>query len=218
MSKPRRVSSITERKRAEESPSTSEEQLRRAQWAGRIGTFEWNIQTGQSIWTLELEAIYGLPTGGHSGLHSAFENLLHPDDRARMMDLTAWAVRTGEPADAEFRVVWPDGSVHWIAGRAQAFFDESGKPSRLLGLDMDITERKLAEEELTSTNERFNLAIEACSVLRWYYDLNSWRTIRIGKTPTQLCMTPEETSGSLEGFCARVHKDDRERLENALHA
>jgi len=209
---------ITGHTRAEEALRKSEERLRLAQWVGRVGTFEWNIQTGQSIWTPELEAIYGLPTGGHSGLHSAFENLLHPDDRARMMDLTAWAVKTGEPADAEFRVVWPDGSVHWIAGRAQAFFDESGKPSRLLGLDMDITERKLAEEELTRTNERFNLAIEAGSVGGWDYDLKTRRSIWFGKAHTQLGMTPEETSGSLEGFWARVHKDDRERLENALHA
>jgi PAS domain S-box-containing protein len=209
---------ITGRMRAEEALRISEERLRLAQWVGRVGTFEWNIRTGQSIWTPELEAIYGLPKGGHSGLHSAFENLLHPDDRARMIELTAWAVKTGEPADAEFRVVWPDGSVHWIAGRAQAFFDESGEPSRLLGVDMDITERKLAEEELARTNERLNLAIEAGSAGGWDYDLKTRRNIWFGNAHTQLGMKPEETSGSLEGFWARVHKDDRERLEHALHA
>jgi PAS domain S-box-containing protein len=218
MPKARHVSSITERKRSEESLCASDERLRLAQWVGRVGTFEWNIRTGQSTWTPELEAIYGLPTGGHPGFHSAFENLLHPDDRARMMELTAWALKTGKPADAEFRVVWPDGSVHWIAGRAQAFFDDSGKPSRLLGVDMDITERKLAEENLARTNERLNLAIEAGSIGGWDYDLKTGKNIWFGSAHTQLGMTPGETSGSLEGFWARVREDDRQRLEHALHA
>jgi PAS domain S-box-containing protein len=208
---------ITERTRAEEALRTSEERLRLTQWVGRVGTFEWNIRTGQSVWTPELEAIYGLPKGGHSGLHSAFEDLLHPDDRARMLELTAWAVKTGKPADAEFRVIWPDGSVHWIAGRAQAFYDDTGEPTRLLGVDMDITERKLAEEELARTNERLNLAIEAGAAGGWDYNLKTGQNAWFGNAHSQLGMTPEETSGSIEEFWARVHKDDRERLEHAIY-
>ena len=143
---------ITERKLAEEVLRTSEERLRMGQWAAHIGTFDLNIRTGVDIWTPETEALYGLPPGGFGGTLTAFENLIHPDDRERVIELTQELMRTGQPAEGEWRVVWPDGSVHWIAGRAQVFMDESGEPSRMLGVNMDITERKLAHEALLEVN------------------------------------------------------------------
>src|ERR1700751_5486944 len=139
---------ITGRKLAEESLRASEEGLRLAQQAARIGTFEWNLRTGANTWTPELEAIYGLPTGGFGGTQSAFENLVHPDDRAAVIKLTAQSMKTGQPSNGEWRVVWSDGTVRWIAGRWQVFMSESGKPSRVVGVNIDVTERKLAEEKL----------------------------------------------------------------------
>jgi PAS domain-containing protein len=94
--------------------------------ASRIGTFEWNIRTGVNTWTPELESMYGLPPGGFGGTQTAFENLVHPDDRARVIQLDEWALKTGQPTTGEWRVVWPDGSVHWISGRWQVFMNEPG--------------------------------------------------------------------------------------------
>jgi PAS domain S-box-containing protein len=142
------ITDITERKLVEERVRVSEERLRLAQWAARIGTFDLNIRTGVDNWTPELEALYGLPPGGFAGTLTAFENLIHPDDRQRVIELTREMMRTGQPAEGEWRVIWPDGSVHWIAGRGQMFMDETGGPSRMLGVNMDITERKRAEEAL----------------------------------------------------------------------
>jgi PAS domain S-box-containing protein len=146
------VVDIAERKQAEEALRTSEERLRMAQWAAHIGIFDLNIQTGVDTWTAETEALYGLPPGGFGGTLTAFENLIHPDDRERVIELTREMIRTGQPADGEWRVVWPDGSVHWIAGRGQVLINESGAPSRMLGVNMDITERKRAELALRETN------------------------------------------------------------------
>ena len=81
------IRDVTERRRAEEAVRASEERLRLAQQAACIGTFEWNIQTGVNTWTSELEAMYGLPPGGFGGTQTAFENLVHPDDRARVIKL-----------------------------------------------------------------------------------------------------------------------------------
>src|ERR1700756_1315326 len=139
---------ITERKLAEEALRASEERLRLAQQAARIGTFDWNIRTGVDTWTPELEAMYGLPPGGFGGTQTAFENLVHPDDRAGVIELVDGSLKTGQPANGEWRVVWRDGSVHWIVGRWQVFMDASGEPSRMIGVNIDVTERKRSEERL----------------------------------------------------------------------
>jgi PAS domain S-box-containing protein len=143
---------ITERKLAEEALRASEERLRLAQQAARIGTFDWNIQTGVNAWTPELEAMYGLPPGGFGGTQTAFENLVHPDDRAGVIELNNWALKTGNPTKGEWRVVWADGSVHWIAGRWQVFMDASGEPSKMIGVNIDVSESKLADEARLEVN------------------------------------------------------------------
>jgi PAS domain S-box-containing protein len=145
---------ITERKLSEAALRASEERLRLAQWAAHIGTFDVDMRTGVDIWTPETEALYGLPPGGFGGTLAAFEKLIHPDDRQRIIELTHEMMRTGQATETEWRVVWPDGSVHWIAGRGQVLKDESGTPSRMLGVNLDVTERKLAEEALAGMTRK----------------------------------------------------------------
>jgi len=146
------VEDITAKKTAEEALCASEERLRLAQQAGRIGTFERNFRTGLLTWTSGTEPLYGLPTGGFGKTLYDFEKLIHPEDRARVMNLVDRAMETGEPTDGEWRVIWPDGTVHWIAGRWQVYKDESGKPRRGLGVNMDITDRKQVEQALLEVN------------------------------------------------------------------
>ncbi len=148
---------ITKRKGYEMALRTSEERLRLAQQAASIGTFEWNIHTGVNTWAPELEAIYGLPLGGFGRTQTAFENLVHPDDRADVIKLVDYGLKTGLPTRGEWRVVWPDGSFHWISGSWQVFMDPYGKPSRMIGVNGDITERKLAEQRL----REYERAVEA---------------------------------------------------------
>src|ERR1700745_3431973 len=153
---------ITERKLAEEALRASEERLRLAQQVAHIGSFEWNIQTGVNTWTPELEAIYGLQPGTFTGTQAAFENLVHADDRAGVIKLVDRALETGQPTEGEWRVVWADGSVHWITGRWQVFMDASGEPSKMMGVNTDVTERKRAEEALAEMNR--TLVAQAASL------------------------------------------------------
>ncbi len=143
---------ISERKLAGEALRASEERLRLAQQAARIGTFDWNIPSGVNTWTPELEAMYGLPPGGFGGTQTAFENLVHPDDRAGVIKLVDAAMKSGQPTKGEWRVLWTDASVHWIAGRWQVFMDASGEPSKMIGVNIDVTERKLADEARLEVN------------------------------------------------------------------
>jgi PAS domain S-box-containing protein len=137
---------ILERRKADRSRLESEERLRLAQQIAGIGSFDWNLETNEIRWTPELEAMYGLPPGGSPGTQAAWEELLHPDDRDEAVKLVQEGFETGAPVHGEWRVVWPDGSIHWISGKWQVFKDDSGKPLRMRGANIDITDRKRAED------------------------------------------------------------------------
>jgi len=154
------VEDITDKRTAEESVRASEERLRLAHQAACIGTFERNVRTGVVTWTPEMESMYGLPLGSFGKTQAAFENLIHPDDRARVIGLVDSALKTGQPTAGEWRVAWPDGSIHWIAGRWQVFMNASGEPLRVVGANIDVTERKRTEEALLALNRALEAQAE----------------------------------------------------------
>jgi PAS domain S-box-containing protein len=203
-----RVEDITDERRADEALRTSEERLRLAQQAARIQTFEWNIQTGVNSWTPELEAMYGLPPGGFGGTQEAFENLVHPDDRARVIELVNDSLKTGQPAKGEWRVVWSDGSVHWIAGRWQVFLNESGEPLRMVGVNGEITERKSAEEALRKSEERFRLAAEAGRMYSFEWDVTTNEVVRSAER-VKILGVADPLRTTYQEFMQRMHPENR---------
>lgn len=147
------VQDITKRRQAEEALQESEQRLRLAQEAAQIGTFERNFQTGETRWTPQMEALYGIPPGAFPETTDKFLELVHPEDRYLVAGWLAQSRESGE-AKGEWRVIWPDGTVRWISGRWRVFKDASGKPERAIGVDFDITDRKQVEEELRQAKER----------------------------------------------------------------
>ena len=135
---------ISEQKRSEQALIESEARLRLAQQAARVGTFEWNMQTGAVTWTPELEAMYGLAPGQFPGKFEFWKKLVHPEDLPEAMRRFEQALKTGV-FEAEWRALWHDGSERWLAARASVFKDDDGKPERVIGVNIDITELRAAE-------------------------------------------------------------------------
>ncbi|HCF30282.1 MAG TPA: hypothetical protein DEV81_24485, partial [Cyanobacteria bacterium UBA11049] len=146
---------ITERKRAEEALREKQERLSIAQQAGRLGVFDLNLQTNENVWSPEIEALYGLKPGEFEGNYQGWIDRLHPDDREKAQREMNCAYQTGEYSE-DFRVIWPDGSIHLLYTRAKVFFDAAGNPLRMLGVNVDISDRKQAEEALRASAERLS--------------------------------------------------------------
>lgn len=148
------VRDITDRKRAEHDLRASEERLRLAIAAGRMGNWEWNVQTGRVMWSPELEAIHGLAPGSFPGTYAAYQADIHPDDRDKVRQAIERTVKEGEDHQIEYRIVWRDGSVHWVEGRGKVDRDAGGAPVRVVGVCSDITQRKRAEEALKEADRQ----------------------------------------------------------------
>ena len=127
--------------------------------ASRVGVFDWTVGSTQTKWTRQLEKIYGLPSGQFKGTYEHWVNLIHPEDRAKAENAVSHALITGL-FESEFRTIWPDGTVHWLYGRGKVFYNAAKQPTSLIGINMDITNRKVTESRLAESEQRFRLIAE----------------------------------------------------------
>jgi PAS domain S-box-containing protein len=141
-----------ERVKAQQTAQNYLERLQIATRAARIGIWDWNIVDNILIWDDTIHDIYGVPHGFFKGGAEEWSTYIHPDDRARVLnDLQASLRGEGEYAP-EFRIIWPDGSIHNIKANSQVFWGENKKPVRMVGSNIDITASKLAEAALEKQN------------------------------------------------------------------
>jgi PAS domain S-box-containing protein len=152
---------VDDRTRAEaEALRENEARLRLALRAADLVIWDWVIDDDRLVCTDGLEAILGLPPGGFKGTYEELLAAVHRDDRGVAREALQ-RLRGGEPeGEFEARVVRPDGSVRWVAVRAQGFRDGSGRINRILGTCQDVTERKRAEEAQRRNEERFRTSAE----------------------------------------------------------
>ena len=169
---------ITNRKQVENTLRESKERLQAALDAARTGTFRWDIRTNALSWDRNLDCLFGLPEGVQVKNLDRFISFVHVDDRRAVIDACQACASSGIDFDMEFRVVWPDGSVHWLYDRGQMFLGSDGEPSYMTGACVDITERKLVNNELRIGEERLRLALQfgASGTFDWdvVNNVNSW--------------------------------------------
>ena len=144
---------ISERIRAKNALRKSKEHLALAQQVAMMGSFEWDLKTNVMDSSAELEALYGLPPGGLKAGYDEWIKYVHPEDLPKVEQNIQTAVSTGK-FDHELRIRRTDGEIRWLYDKGQVFYNEEGKPARMVGVSMDITEKKLAEEKLQRANER----------------------------------------------------------------
>ena len=138
---------IVAREGAEFGLQRSEDSMRRAMEGAKIGCWDWDVLKDEQVWSDTCKSLMGLEPERIANFQG-FMNSVHPDDRKMLEDRINAAVQEKKDFSVEFRVVWPDGSTHWQSAKGQAFYDETGRTTRMSGIAMDIDERKRAEERL----------------------------------------------------------------------
>jgi PAS domain S-box-containing protein len=151
---------ITDRKEAEEALRNSERLLREAESLGHTGSWEQDLVTGEIINTEENLRLFFGEDRSKGEPFEDYSQAVHLDDREFVMRRRGQLLEGG-PGDIEYRVVWPDGSVHVLFGRATVVHDELGQAIRVYGTNVDITERKRAENALIESEEKFSAAFRA---------------------------------------------------------
>jgi PAS domain S-box-containing protein len=129
----------------------SEEQLRVALEAGRLGAWDWDIRTQRITWSGMLEKIHGLDAGSFPGTFEAFQRDIHPDDRPRVLATIAGALEEQSTYDVMYRIMRPDDEVRWLEAHGTVLRDGSGAAQRMVGVCQDVTERRRSDEQLRAT-------------------------------------------------------------------
>ena len=156
-----------------EAQGESRERIAAALAAAGTGTFRWDVETDIVEWDDTLASLFGLPAGSPSRSLESFLSAVHPDDRHAVIDMYRRSPCTGATLDMEFRVVWPDGSVHWIDDKARSFAVHNGQPAYVTGVCADITARKLTETALRDETRLLELLNETGHLLGSTLDLRA---------------------------------------------
>ncbi|MDG4867841.1 response regulator [Guyparkeria sp. 1SP6A2] len=206
---------ITDQRRAEQAAEQAKERLRRGQIYSNIGTWEWNIVTGELYWTERIAPLFGYPRGD---LETSYENFLgavHPDDRQAVIDAVSACIEHDAPYDIEHRVVWPDGTVRWLLERGAVQRDADGNPRSMLGVVQDIDDRKRAEVDLAERERQLLEAQSLASIGNWRADLTTGELLWSDEIYRIFGYEPRSFAPSVEAFHAAVHPEDREAVHRS---
>jgi PAS domain S-box-containing protein len=146
----RQAADIIEQRETTAALRDREEQLRLATEASKLGMWFWNLAPDILTWTERCKAIFGLAADTEMS-YEIFLAALHPDDRQRTHEAVTRSMAERTDYDIEYRCCWPDGSVHWIAAKGSCTYDPTGSPLQMMGVALDITDRKRVEEALRAS-------------------------------------------------------------------
>jgi len=155
---------VGERRATREALLLSESRLAKAQQLAHLGYYEFNLQSGEMIWSEELYRICGVDKGSFVPSLEASWSLAHPEDEARVRDGMKRALAGERPFSQVSRIVRPNGAIRYVHSRAEMVLDGQGRPWRLVGMAQDITERRIAEMRLRESEAHFRAVFERAAL------------------------------------------------------
>jgi len=158
---------ITERKRAEKARSEMQlfaERLLLSFNAAEMGSWDVDLPSGRTYWTPNQEIIFGYEPGQPERSYVDWERRVHPDDLDWVHKATDKARDNHEDLAVQYRIIWPDGSLHWVDSRGRFHYDAQRQPIRMVGVITDVTKHKQAEKAVRESEERFRATFEQAAI------------------------------------------------------
>src|SRR4028119_724674 len=208
-----------ERARAEEKLRESEAHLQLALKVGRMGTWDSDMQTDALLWSEGHFTVLGLQPNECEPSYEVWASRVHPDDLAEAEAKYQQAIADNKEFHHEYRLRWSDGSIHWVEARGQFTYDSQGNPKHSIGVVIDITERKQAEEALRQALQKLNFHVEnsPMAVVEWDRDFRvirwsagaerilGWKAEEmLGKSLTEIAFVYEEDLEAVAEVCQRL--------------
>lgn len=153
--------------KSETSLARERERLAVALRAGRLGVYEWRLDTNEVWWSPETYDVYGVDARKFVPSVDTFGALVHPDDRAELWQRTQACLEDHDVFEHEYRIVRPDGTGRWVANRSHVTFDADGRAAGIIGVAVDVTERRQSEQALRDSEERFRAFMTHSPMAAW---------------------------------------------------
>jgi PAS domain S-box-containing protein len=203
---------ITPRKQTEAALRKSEEQRRLALEFAHMGCWEWQVSTGNVEFNEISWHLLGLDPIPPS-TYQTWRDRVHPEDIDQIEHRLNTAIEQHQDFEAEYRVIHPNGEVHWLFSKGRGIYDAAGQPLKLVGVNLDITDRKQAEFALRASEARLQLVIEANNDGIWEWHIPTNQAFRSRQWYDILGYAPHELTDSNTEWEERVHPDDRAALK-----
>ncbi len=212
------VVDITERKKAQEALQTATKRYEMATQAAKVGVWDWNMQTGEFYLDANVKALLGYSDEEIPNDIDVWVTYVHPDDRQPVMEAAQAHIEGGTPEYIyEHRMLHKDGTVRWILSRGTAIRDAQGNATRMMGTDIDITDRKRLAEEL----EELDLIVSQSPAVAFLWRAaEGWPVEFVSENIRRFGYTPEDFLTEQVLFVDIVHPEDLERVaaEVARHS
>ena len=190
----------------------SEERLERSQEFANIGTWDWNIKTGELYWSDRIWHLFGYKKSETKTTYDNFLVAIHPGDRKKVMNAVNKCIKNGSRYNIEHRVLWPDHSVHWVHESGDVVRNENGEALHMLGVVRDIDARKRTELALVDSELQLRQAQTLAHIGNWQADIITGELSWSDEIYRIFGHEPGSFAPSVEAFHAAIHPDDREKV------
>jgi PAS domain S-box-containing protein len=207
---------VSEQKQAAESIHRQRHHLLEAQALAHLGSWEWDIESGETDWSEEQFRIFGHKPGAIAVTYDTFLAALLPDDHDRVLAAVNDALLGKSPLDLECRIVRPNGDIRVIHMRADVQRDATAHPIGMAGTALDITERKQAEEALRASEERWHLAVQGSNDGIWDWNIQAGKIFFSARWKAMRGFADHEVSNHIDEWRSRIHPDDLDHVLQSI--